>query len=109
MRATLVVFPVRGRSWCFGRSLDRSCLDSALSPTPSTLRELYGKMSAGGNASKLELCVDFVSDKVVVLSPLKFESRFARLGAVGVSGVVIDCEGARFVILSWVFSLGLCR
>ncbi|XP_030464210.1 uncharacterized protein LOC115683746 [Syzygium oleosum] len=64
MRARLVVFPVRGRSWCFGRSLDRSCLDSASSPTPSTLRELYGKMSAGGNASKLELCVDFVSDKM---------------------------------------------
>ncbi|KAI3426633.1 uncharacterized protein J3R85_009834 [Psidium guajava] len=65
MRARLVVFPVRGRNWCFGRSLDRSALDSASSPTPSTLKELYDKISANGSASKLELCIDYASDKVM--------------------------------------------
>ncbi|KAF8011253.1 hypothetical protein BT93_J1761 [Corymbia citriodora subsp. variegata] len=64
MRARLVVFPVKGRNWCFGRSLDGSAFDPALSRTPSTLRELYSKMSANGNASKLELCIDYVSDKM---------------------------------------------
>lgn len=65
MRARLVVFPVRGRNWCFGRSLDRSALDPASSRTPSTLRGLYDKMSSsGGSAYNLELCIDFVSDKM---------------------------------------------
>ncbi|XP_030535938.1 uncharacterized protein LOC115744753 [Rhodamnia argentea] len=64
MRARLVVFPVRGRNWCFGRSIDRSALDSASSPIPSTLKELYNKISSNGNASKLELCIDYASDKM---------------------------------------------
>ncbi|KAB1218268.1 hypothetical protein CJ030_MR3G026148 [Morella rubra] len=69
MRARLVVFPVRGRNWCFSRSIDHSVdssLGSASSQTPSTLKELWRNISSGPKplSANAELLVDFVALKM---------------------------------------------
>ncbi|EYU21257.1 hypothetical protein ABFS82_09G129600 [Erythranthe guttata] len=69
MRAKVVVFPIRGRNWCFSRSIDPSIRGDQSPNTPSTFKELYnrifsqhGKKSDGD--SKVEVAVDFVSNKM---------------------------------------------
>ncbi|XP_031386449.1 uncharacterized protein C23H3.12c isoform X2 [Punica granatum] len=69
MRARLVVFPVKGRNWCFSRSVDTSssaAADSASAHTPSGLRELCTKISNNSDPkqSNAELLIDFVSNKM---------------------------------------------
>ncbi|OAY36312.1 uncharacterized protein LOC110625442 [Manihot esculenta] len=65
MRARLVVFPVRGRNWCFSRSSDPSIAEEASAYTPSTLKELWKKISSSNsNAHNAELLIDFVSNKM---------------------------------------------
>ncbi|XP_073144885.1 uncharacterized protein [Henckelia pumila] len=76
MRAKLVVFPIRGRSWCFSRTIDPSKPGAQSPNTPSTFRELYSVLfssnpsSANGfqssQAFKVELVVDFVANKMNV-------------------------------------------
>lgn len=69
MRARLVVFPVRGRTWCFSRSSDSVVWGSAQttsSSTPYTLRDLWKSLSSSSQpvSANAELVVDFVSDKM---------------------------------------------
>ncbi|XP_048419932.1 uncharacterized protein LOC125468333 [Pyrus x bretschneideri] len=75
MRARVIVFPVRGRNWCFSRSVEPLVSDSASSPpsqTPSTLKDLWKKYNSNANdkaianplAVNAELLVDFVSTKM---------------------------------------------
>ncbi|KAK4764528.1 hypothetical protein SAY86_025618 [Trapa natans] len=68
MRARLLVFPVKGRSWCFSRSLESSsaAAESASAHTPSGLRELWAKLSSNTDLkhSNVELLIDFASNKM---------------------------------------------
>ncbi|KAB5574077.1 hypothetical protein DKX38_001271 [Salix brachista] len=66
MRARLVVFPVKGRNWCFSRSIDPSLEEAASSLTPSTLKHLWKKISSSSNSSakNVELVMDFASNKM---------------------------------------------
>ncbi|XP_059645364.1 uncharacterized protein C23H3.12c [Cornus florida] len=69
MRAKLVVFPIRGRNWCFSRSIDQSVSETASSQTPSTFKDLWKTISSSSSNAKslnsnAELVVDFFSDKM---------------------------------------------
>ncbi|PIN13736.1 hypothetical protein CDL12_13634 [Handroanthus impetiginosus] len=74
MRAKVVVFPIRGRNWCFSRSVEPSMRGAQSSNIPSTFKELckrifsssseYSKKSS--DDSKVELAVDFVANKMNV-------------------------------------------
>ncbi|KNA12624.1 hypothetical protein SOVF_124030 [Spinacia oleracea] len=69
MRARLVVFPVKGRNWCFSRSVDSLIAgdSSTLSTTPTTVRDLWKSLSSSSQPSvtaNAELVVDFVSHKM---------------------------------------------
>ncbi|KAA8541567.1 hypothetical protein F0562_022719 [Nyssa sinensis] len=69
MRARVVVFPIRGRNWCFSRSIDHSVLESESAHTPSTFKDLWKKISSPSSDTKpadsnAQLLVDFVSNKM---------------------------------------------
>ncbi|KAL8458812.1 hypothetical protein ACS0TY_036350 [Phlomoides rotata] len=70
MRAKVVVFPIRGRNWCFSRSVDPSAAAAQSSNTPSTFKELWNRISSSDNSkgpsqdSKIELTIDFASNKM---------------------------------------------
>ncbi|KAK1280538.1 hypothetical protein QJS04_geneDACA004816 [Acorus gramineus] len=69
MRARLVVFPIKGRNWCFTRSSCRAFSEpeSSQSVNP-TLKDLWRKIrSHDGKSSgegKVETVVDFTADKM---------------------------------------------
>ncbi|GAB2271402.1 hypothetical protein Dimus_006241 [Dionaea muscipula] len=68
--ARVVVFPIKGRSWCFSRSIDSSAhleSNSSLSSSaPSTLRDLWKNLSSNSKpmAANAQLLIDFVSNKM---------------------------------------------
>ncbi|KAJ0074744.1 hypothetical protein Patl1_33872 [Pistacia atlantica] len=64
MRARLVVFPVKGRNWCFSRSIDPLVSEPASSLTPSTFKQLWHRVSTSKNSNHLELLTDFISLKM---------------------------------------------
>ncbi|KAL6137333.1 hypothetical protein ACLB2K_062625 [Fragaria x ananassa] len=80
MRARLIVFPVKGRNWCFSRSIDPLVSDSGSGNTPSTLKDLWKRINFSSNpnvnstsnananvnifAANAELLVDFTSNKM---------------------------------------------
>ncbi|KAJ6947087.1 hypothetical protein NC651_001702 [Populus alba x Populus x berolinensis] len=66
MRARLVVFPVKGRNWCFSRSIDPSLEEAAASHTPSTLKHLWKNISSSSysSAKNVELVIDYASNKM---------------------------------------------
>ncbi|CAN4100045.1 unnamed protein product [Withania somnifera] len=68
MKARLVVFPIRGRNWCFSRSIESSQSEAQFSNTPSTLKDLWKKISSKSTHnsfnSNLEVVVDFASNKM---------------------------------------------
>ncbi|KAK9282850.1 hypothetical protein L1049_012351 [Liquidambar formosana] len=66
MRARLVVFPIRGRNWCFSRSIDPSLTDSQFAHTPSTFKDLCKNISSNGKPlnANAQLLVDFISNKM---------------------------------------------
>ncbi|XP_028088382.1 uncharacterized protein LOC114288954 [Camellia sinensis] len=67
MKARLVVFPIKGRNWCFSRSIDHSTIESQSSHIPSTFKELWKKISSSNvksSGSNAELLIDFASDKM---------------------------------------------
>ncbi|KAG6425777.1 hypothetical protein SASPL_109981 [Salvia splendens] len=66
MRAKVVVFPIRGRNWCFSRSIDPSAAAAQSSTAPSTVTELWNKLSSSkpSEDSKVELAVDFFANKM---------------------------------------------
>ncbi|MFQ6643773.1 hypothetical protein Gotur_017990 [Gossypium turneri] len=66
MRARLVVFPIKGKNWCFSRSIDLSTSESSAASTPSTVKELCKKISSNSKplSATAELLVDFISNKM---------------------------------------------
>ncbi|XP_059299533.1 uncharacterized protein LOC132052163 isoform X1 [Lycium ferocissimum] len=68
MKARLVVFPIRGRNWCFSRSIESSQSETLSSNTPSTLKDLWKKISSksahNSFNSNVEVVVDFASNKM---------------------------------------------
>ncbi|XP_010534990.1 PREDICTED: uncharacterized protein C23H3.12c [Tarenaya hassleriana] len=66
MKARLVVFPIKGRNWCFSRSIEHSAGQSPSGDTPTTLRSLWKKISSESKPinANAELVVDFISDKM---------------------------------------------
>nr|AAQ62422.1 At1g53760 [Arabidopsis thaliana] len=66
MRARLVVFPIKGKKWCFSRSVDPFAAQSPSGVTPTTVRGLWKKISSESKPinANAELLVDFISDKM---------------------------------------------
>ncbi|CAH9130238.1 unnamed protein product [Cuscuta epithymum] len=67
VRARLLVFPIRGRNWCFSRSVDQSACKAQEANTPSTLNDLWNRISKPTDkpsGSKLELLIDFATNKM---------------------------------------------
>ncbi|KAK4268995.1 hypothetical protein QN277_022209 [Acacia crassicarpa] len=66
MRARLVVFPIRGRIWCFSRSAGPSVSASEALSQPNTFKELRENISFSGKSfnANAELLVDFVANKM---------------------------------------------
>ncbi|CAI9753534.1 unnamed protein product [Fraxinus pennsylvanica] len=71
MKARLVVFPIKGRTWCFSSSIDSATVASQSSNAPSTFKDLWKTIFSSprktNNASdglKVELVVDFAADKM---------------------------------------------
>ncbi|XP_065867967.1 uncharacterized protein C23H3.12c [Euphorbia lathyris] len=65
MRARLVVFPVKGRNWCFSRSIEPSFSQTESNHSPSTVKELWKKISSSkSSVNNAELFIDFISNKM---------------------------------------------
>lgn len=68
MRARVVVFPIKGRNWCFSRSIDKSNSESqSSSQTPSTFKLLWSTISSSSDKSSVsnaQLLVDFAANKM---------------------------------------------
>lgn len=70
MRARVIAFPIKGRNWCYSRSIDPSLPRSGYSGTagtsPTTLRGLWKVLSSDSKpvSANAELVVDFVSNKM---------------------------------------------
>ncbi|ESQ30038.1 hypothetical protein EUTSA_v10011709mg [Eutrema salsugineum] len=66
MRARLIVFPIKGKNWCFSRSVDPFAAQSPSGVTPTTIRGLWKKLSSESKPinANAELLVDFISDKM---------------------------------------------
>nr|XP_043625279.1 uncharacterized protein LOC122596719 [Erigeron canadensis] len=75
MRARVLVFPIKGRNWCFIRSVDRSTTSnsssssSSESSSPTTFKQLWHKISsqkssASSAAANVEICIDFAANKM---------------------------------------------
>jgi len=75
MQARVVVFPVKGRAWCFARPRAAAAPagDGAHPPPPPTLRDLWRGITSGGRTApeKAESVVDFVADKVLGPTPTR--------------------------------------
>ncbi|KAI9071318.1 hypothetical protein K1719_046717 [Acacia pycnantha] len=58
MRARLVVFPIRGRIWCFSRSANLFVLASEALSQANTFKELRENISFGGKSfnANAEFC-----------------------------------------------------
>ncbi|XLR09901.1 hypothetical protein S83_037839, partial [Arachis hypogaea] len=67
MRAKLVVFPIRGRNWCFSRAIDHSLKNSATSSShsPPTFKELWKGINVADKPfnAKAELLADYCGNK----------------------------------------------
>jgi hypothetical protein len=73
MKAKLIVFPIRGRNWCFSRSIDHTLSASSSttsSQSPSSLKQLWKTINTGDKPinAKAELLTDYVANKVSFLS-----------------------------------------
>ncbi|PNX86615.1 hypothetical protein L195_g042694, partial [Trifolium pratense] len=71
MKAKLIVFPIRGRNWCFSRSIDHtlsasSSSSTASSQSPSSLKQLWKSINTGDKPinAKAELFTDYVANKM---------------------------------------------
>lgn len=71
MKAKLFVFPIRGRNWCFTRSIDHTLPASSSTTTnssqsPSTLKQLWKTINTGDKPfnAKAELFTDYVANKM---------------------------------------------
>ncbi|XP_020238370.1 uncharacterized protein C23H3.12c [Cajanus cajan] len=68
MRAKLVVFPIRGKNWCFSKTIDHSFPAApASSQSPSTLKDLWTNINVAKPINaKAELLVDYIANKMNV-------------------------------------------
>ncbi|KAL2336334.1 hypothetical protein Fmac_010780 [Flemingia macrophylla] len=69
MRTKLVVFPIRGKNWCFSRPLDHSLSATPASfQSPSTLKDLWTSVNVSATPinAKAELVVDYIANKMNV-------------------------------------------
>ncbi|RWW51715.1 hypothetical protein BHE74_00041949 [Ensete ventricosum] len=66
MRARLVVFPIKGRSWCFSRSAESASGADSSSTPPPRLRDLWRRISSHGRSvqESAEIVGDFIADKM---------------------------------------------
>lgn len=69
MKAKLIVFPIRGRNWCFSRSIDHTLSASSSttsSQSPSSLKQLWKTINTGDKPinAKAELLTDYVANKM---------------------------------------------
>ncbi|KAL4180683.1 hypothetical protein AMTRI_Chr12g267070 [Amborella trichopoda] len=66
MRARLVIFPIRGRSWCFTKSIDKVAQDSGFNPSSLTLKDLWKRITKNeeGVQGKAEIVTEFFSEKM---------------------------------------------
>ncbi|KAF3779110.1 hypothetical protein EJ110_NYTH42069 [Nymphaea thermarum] len=66
MKARLVVFPIRGRNWCFARAVQQTPSGPGSANESLTLRDLWRQISSsrGGVGGKTELVTDFVAHKM---------------------------------------------
>lgn len=66
MRARLVVFPIKGRNWCFSRSLLDLASRTESSSPPPTLKDLWRRITSNGRPApeKAEIVMDFVAEKM---------------------------------------------
>ncbi|XP_006646895.3 uncharacterized protein LOC102714343 [Oryza brachyantha] len=69
MQARVVVFPVKGRAWCFAcprAAAPAAASDGALPPPPPTVKDLWRGIAGGGRTASenAEAVVDFVADKM---------------------------------------------
>ncbi|XP_039070770.1 uncharacterized protein LOC120217765 isoform X2 [Hibiscus syriacus] len=64
--ARLVVFPIKGKNWCFSRSIDSSPSEFSAANTASTVKGIYKKISSNPKPliDNAELLIDFVSNKM---------------------------------------------
>lgn len=74
------MFPIKGKTWCFSRSVDPFAAQSPSGVTPTTLRGLWKKLSSESQPinANAELLVDFISDKVHTLD--HFSSIYKQTG-----------------------------
>lgn len=63
-----MIFPIKGKKWCFSRSVDPFAAQSPSGVTPTTVRGLWKKISSESKPinANAELLVDFISDKVKI-------------------------------------------
>ncbi|KAL5995270.1 hypothetical protein ACLOJK_025328 [Asimina triloba] len=66
MKARIIVFPLKGRSWCFSKSCLPALPTSDSILPPPTLKDLWTKISADRRSvpENAEVVVDFISDKM---------------------------------------------
>nr|GLL17860.1 uncharacterized protein LOC109190372 isoform X1 [Ipomoea trifida] len=98
MRARLIVFPIKGRKWCFSRSVDPSACEAHSSNIPSTFVELWSRISKPAKDKlswyNLELLIDFAANQMSNqwcnlerAPPGSFKSKIHGLGLWMLSGV----------------------
>lgn len=65
MRGRVVIFPIRGRDWCFSHTIDRAAAQEA-SSAPHRLRDLFSTIASRRRSvpENTEIVVEFVSEKM---------------------------------------------
>ncbi|KAJ6823355.1 uncharacterized protein M6B38_384185 [Iris pallida] len=65
-RARIVVFPIKGRNWCFVRSFDSASAHRSSSSPPPQLKDLWTTITSDGRSVKdnAETVSDFVAEKM---------------------------------------------
>ncbi|KAF3327463.1 Mitochondrial K+-H+ exchange-related [Carex littledalei] len=66
MRARVVVFPIKGRNWCFSRSRDPASVGATSEHSSPSIKDLWVQITARGRKPQenAEALVDFFADKM---------------------------------------------
>ncbi|KAJ3698741.1 hypothetical protein LUZ61_002446 [Rhynchospora tenuis] len=66
MRARVVVFPIKGRNWCFSRSRDPLSVGATSDHPPPSIKDLWAQITTRGRKPQenAEAVVDFFADKM---------------------------------------------
>jgi hypothetical protein len=67
MRARVVVFPIKGRNWCFSLSRDAVTVGATSESSPPSIKDLWVQITTRGRKPQenAEVVVDFFADKVL--------------------------------------------